>query len=396
MYKSIGSYVPFYVWKVTSSGSSTPVIPELESLTMSETNKTLDIGDTFTLTATPYPSDAEYTLTWTSSSEAVASVDDGLVTAINAGTTTITAASGNIKATCEVTVNEEEVVVPPVTPSVEEIFVKVTKKSDFTDGEYLIVYETDKVAFNGGLTTLDVASNTISVTPIDGEIEANSTTKAATFTIDVEGTTIKSASGKYIGNTSDSNSIAIGASPYSHKQFSIDNNGNFVAQSSGGAYLRYNATSGQDRFRYYKSGTYTSQKAIQLYKLVGEVDDHQVVQDFVDTYMHMSDASGEGNGYCISKGWYTLAKAEFNKLTKEQRYILATEFTDAFNRLEAWAIANGESIIYQNGDYIVNSINNPLQIIKSNNNSLILIISVVLIGTIIIVLGIISKKRQRN
>ena len=110
----------------------------------------------------------------------------------------------------------------------------------------------------------------------------------------------------------------------------------------------------------------------------------------------MKDASGEGNGYCISKGWYSLAKDEFNKLTKEQRYILATEFTDAFDRLEAWAIANGESIIYQNGDYIVNSIKNPLQIIKNNSNSLILIISVVLIGTMLIVLGILAKKRQRN
>ena len=38
---------------------------------------------------------------------------------------------------------------------------------------------------------------------------------------------------------------------------------------SGGAYLRYNAStaSGNLRFRYYKSSSYSSQKAIQLYKL---------------------------------------------------------------------------------------------------------------------------------
>ena len=35
---------------------------------------------------------------------------------------------------------------------------------------------------------------------------------------------------------------------------------------SGGAYLRYNATSGQDRFRYFKSSTYKAQKPVQLYK----------------------------------------------------------------------------------------------------------------------------------
>ena len=36
---------------------------------------------------------------------------------------------------------------------------------------------------------------------------------------------------------------------------------------SGGAYLRYNAASNQNRFRYYKSSSYSGQKAIALYKL---------------------------------------------------------------------------------------------------------------------------------
>ena len=38
---------------------------------------------------------------------------------------------------------------------------KVTKTSDITDGEYLIVYEAENVAFNGALETLDAASNNI-------------------------------------------------------------------------------------------------------------------------------------------------------------------------------------------------------------------------------------------
>jgi len=45
-----------------------------------------------------------------------------------------------------------------------------------------------------------------------------------------------------------------------------DDNADIV--SSGGAYLRYNSASNQIRFRYYKSSSYTGQKAIQLYKKV--------------------------------------------------------------------------------------------------------------------------------
>ena len=45
----------------------------------------------------------------------------------------------------------------------------------------------------------------------------------------------------------------------------LDGNGNANIVGAGGAYLRYNATSGQYRFRYYKSSTYSSQKAIALY-----------------------------------------------------------------------------------------------------------------------------------
>ena len=62
-----------------------------------------------TLTATLTPEDANHNtaITWTSSNESVATVADGVVTAVAAGTATITATTANGKeATCEVTVNE--------------------------------------------------------------------------------------------------------------------------------------------------------------------------------------------------------------------------------------------------------------------------------------------------
>lgn len=68
----------------------------------------LQIGATERLTATVLPADAEdKTVTWTSSDPAVATVDaTGLVSAVAAGTTTVTAQSGGKSATCTVTVSK--------------------------------------------------------------------------------------------------------------------------------------------------------------------------------------------------------------------------------------------------------------------------------------------------
>ena len=148
----------------------------------------------------------------------------------------------------------------------EGSYVKVTEAPADWSGTYLIVYETGNVAFNGALTTLDAVSNTIPVSISNGEITANDATNAAAFTIDKNGA-IKSASGYYIGQTSNANGLKSSTSTTYANTLSIDGNGN-VNIVSGGAYLRYNATSGQYRFRYYKSSSYTAQKAICLYKLV--------------------------------------------------------------------------------------------------------------------------------
>ena len=95
---------------VTNAGSSEVVDPE--SVSLSETTKTLDLNGTkeFTLTATITPSNTnkENTLTWTSSKPDVATVtQDGKVTAVAEGTTTITVKTANGKtATCTVTVTK--------------------------------------------------------------------------------------------------------------------------------------------------------------------------------------------------------------------------------------------------------------------------------------------------
>ncbi len=196
---------------------------------------------------------------------------------VNARTTTVTLTytyDTDKTVTKDVTVTQakhEEVIAPAVAGV--GAFVKVTDNDDITNGTYLIVYEGDAthdaVAFDGSLTTLDAAKNTIKVNIIDDKIESSAATAAATFEIRPESGTIKSKSNKYIGNTSNSNALTASDSELTNT-FDIptesNTNNNVDIVSSGGAYLRYNKSSGQERFRYFKSGTYSSQQAIALYK----------------------------------------------------------------------------------------------------------------------------------
>lgn len=150
----------------------------------------------------------------------------------------------------------------------DSYYVKVTSAPSDWSGEYLIVYEGGNKAFDGSLTTLDAANNTISVTISDNKILSNSTTDAAAFTIAKSGSnyTIRSASGYNIGQTSDANGLSSSKTTAYINSISLSTSSDVDIVSSGGAYLRYNAADNQKRFRYFKSSTYTAQQAIQLYK----------------------------------------------------------------------------------------------------------------------------------
>ena len=80
-------------------------ISRVEKMIMSDEHITLDTGlnKTFTLTAT-VPGQENPTIEWVSSNESVATVENGVVTAVGEGNTMITAISGNLTATCMVTV----------------------------------------------------------------------------------------------------------------------------------------------------------------------------------------------------------------------------------------------------------------------------------------------------
>lgn len=96
---------------VTSNEVTVTVIDKfaVTGVKLNEPEKSLQVGDSFILTATVLPEDArDKTVTWSSDKESVATVKDGVVTAVSPGTAIIkvTAGAGAFSATCSVTVEE--------------------------------------------------------------------------------------------------------------------------------------------------------------------------------------------------------------------------------------------------------------------------------------------------
>lgn len=88
------------VWEVAGEIAATAIELDHSSLD-------LTVGDVASLVPTLTPANASTAVTWESSNPSVARVENGTVSALAAGTVTITASAGtDVSATCEVTVNE--------------------------------------------------------------------------------------------------------------------------------------------------------------------------------------------------------------------------------------------------------------------------------------------------
>lgn len=105
--KSVSKYKNAAVWK---NFKITSFVEKVAKLSLNKSSLTLEVGKTEKLTATVLPTHADNTnVTWKSSNSAVATVNNGTITAIAPGTTTIkaTAADGSGKtASCTVTVKQ--------------------------------------------------------------------------------------------------------------------------------------------------------------------------------------------------------------------------------------------------------------------------------------------------
>lgn len=93
----------------------------LTGIVLSQTELSMDVGESVTLTASPVPENVPLTgLSWTSSAPNIVSVQNGTLTAHSEGTAAVTAASGTVSAQCQVTVHD---------PSPQEVVLSSTSLS---------------------------------------------------------------------------------------------------------------------------------------------------------------------------------------------------------------------------------------------------------------------------
>ncbi len=165
----------------------TPVV------TLDQTEATINIGETIKLTVTiENPLQTDEAVTWTSSDEAVATVNsEGVVTGFGEGTATITATCGEATATCTVTVEKGEEPVNPVEVEVGAIYTLETVT--FTSSnEAVATVDADGVvtgvAAGKAIITATYAgvSTLYTVTVIDGDVNTLDEIEAAASSTEVE------------------------------------------------------------------------------------------------------------------------------------------------------------------------------------------------------------------
>lgn len=97
----------------STGGGDTPTVVPVTSVTLNKSTLSLTEGSSETLTATVLPSNAtNKTVTWTVSPSGYATVSGGVVSAVKAGSCTVTATAGGKSASCAVTVVASTVTLP--------------------------------------------------------------------------------------------------------------------------------------------------------------------------------------------------------------------------------------------------------------------------------------------
>lgn len=138
---------------------------------------------------------------------------------------------------------------------------------------------------------------------------------------------------------------------------------------------------------------------------IGKTDDCLALEKYIDTYLHMDDYT-EDQSFCkdtehdyYGKNSTSGAKYNFNQLSERQRELFFTNaaFSEECARLQAWAIANGETIQLSNYQIQASYQNSRLNFNSVNSQSVMMVLVISLLGiTSCVGYYFITKKKKEN
>lgn len=240
--------------------SATEVAEPTLTIELNPVTQTASVGDIITVNVSVDPADAEFEATCDNDNVIVENTSNGFtIYTETPGTYTVSvyATSGTLENTVTGTYTFNDV------SSSSTIYRKVTSTNDLVEGQkYILVYE-GTPAFLGAISTtstkygLSITGPTINNDKVD--IANYSDIKVLTLTKDGNNLSFHNGTG-YLCWTS-GNSLNVSSDISNNSKWTAsgdDTNGfiltNLVADDSDSRILKYNSTSGQERFACYKSG----------------------------------------------------------------------------------------------------------------------------------------------
>jgi uncharacterized protein YjdB len=173
----------------------------VKSISINKSNHSLVVGSKYTLIATVLPKEASNkAIIWSSSNKEVASVDNGIITALKVGESNIIAKTvdGNFEAKCKINVTAVKIPVKSISLDKTDVEIMLTKPLslktnilplDATNKAVVWSSSNENIAVvnNGVITTKNIGETVIKATTVDGNFEAICNLKVIKLVIPVTG-----------------------------------------------------------------------------------------------------------------------------------------------------------------------------------------------------------------
>lgn len=173
----------------------------VKSISINKVNYSLVIGSKYTLIATVLPKEASNkAIIWSSSNKEVASIDNGIITALKVGESNIIAKTvdGNFEAICKLNVTAVKIPVKSISLDKTDVEIMLTKPLslktnilplDATNKAVVWSSSNENIAVvnNGVITTKSIGETVIKATTVDGNFEAICNLKVIKLVVPVTG-----------------------------------------------------------------------------------------------------------------------------------------------------------------------------------------------------------------